>query len=490
MLKENRSFDKQVRNLTFRGLVTCELFVRKDFSSINGSLKKISDELHSRSYSLKINQRECEQFIQKATNSLHSVGWHSSLFLTADRGRPGAFFSENLPDSVSLLSLSIHNVLPSIMAVVAFCKFKTRLSEQLKHILLHDYKEERIKVGNQDQEAYSIISPDQIKREKVQQGIFQVRKSVEEFISRYFHGIFLSSDCCTEVPVCPSIELFSLREFPLENGQTITAWVEKRNNWIFLDTLGCLPYEIHKEAGYLLMLPEWKYHGLTLKILGSMKYFASDNYKNQGFPEAETAFFYGHDHLLKELITWVSLIRLIDLKRRGIVTLREESRKELSSVLKIKNLSKLTRLFSKEIMEKYVSFTEKRLWFQRFQSELKEELGSIANALVFSQKFVKIYSHAQNKDQQYFWFDDLSVWLKNSATSLWNEMEFLKEEFNTRLSVVRIQSNNVYSSATKRWNVTLIMLTLVLLFLTVLTNWNILTSWGKRIWEFIEPYFS
>lgn len=138
---KNHFPEGQLQNLIFGAVVTSELFSFGNYMDLMEAIEGLFDELQGRHPLLEVRKFECQQFIEKATSSLRAGGYHELPFmLTSNRSRrPGCIFFEPLPDTISLLSLSLVSVLPSLMAVVSFSEFSTGVSDQLREILHHRY---------------------------------------------------------------------------------------------------------------------------------------------------------------------------------------------------------------------------------------------------------------------------------------------------------------------------------------------------------------
>jgi len=474
-------------NVKYHNLILSELFANKDYPQLKRGLDKLFSEYIQKRDRYRMIVRKYEEFIQ---NSSRVLWGGKSLFITiilSEKHREkiqatGPFM--NLPHFIYSIELWLLNLLPSIIALIAFCELEPEVSKKLNQILKVKYEEEKVYIESR-KGGYLPPAPEQIKRGKVKEVLFSARKSVENYLYQYFpQGVFLSEKHNFKELKCPAIELFSVDEISLNNDRVVSEWIDNNDNFI-IRIMGCLPMA-YKHGGYLLFPILLEDKDPTLRIIGSMKYFSS-LYKQEGFYSPEIALSYRHRQPLMNNCAWFSLTEFIKQKIDHFIDFREDINFNTPKITSYKKSLKNINNFSKTLIQQYDTFNNKQLEFNRFSTELTREMEKSEKSLFFC-SFTRVKVSENNKTEKGDFYNEIIIQRCSSLIeSLRTEIELLKDKFQTTLQIANMQANYLFSIAQKKWNYTIIFLTVIITLLTVfLVPWNELYALGKVIWALVK----
>ena len=474
-------------NIKYLNLILSELFANEDYPQLKEGLDKLfGDYIQKRDRSRMIIRRY-EDFIQNAAQILWGGGDLCITIILSEEHRgkiqaTGPFM--RLPSSIYSIELWLLNLLPSFVALVAFCELEPEVSKKINQILKVKYEEEEVYIESKKQGRLP-PAPEQIKREKFREVLSRARKSVENYLYPYFpQGVFLSGKYDSKELKCPAIELFSVDEIPLNNDRVVSEWIDNNTDFI-TNIMGCTP-TAYKHEGYLLFPVLFEDKDLTLRIIGSIKYFSS-TYKEEGFYSPEIALSLRHSRLLRNDCTWFSLRKFINQKIDHFVDLREHANFNVPPITSCKKSLKNINNFSKTLVQQYNIFNNKRLEFNRFSTELAREIEKSEKSLFFC-SFTRVKVSENNKTEKGGFYNEIIIQRCSSLIeSLRTEIELLKDKFQTTLQIANMQANYLFSIAQKKWNYTIIFLTVIITLLTVfLVPWNELYALGKVIWALVK----
>ena len=108
---------------------------------------------------------------------------------------------------------------------------------------------------------------------------------------------------------------------------------------------------------------------------------------------------------------------------------------------------------------------------------------------MFFCSFTRVKVSENNKTEKGDFYNEIIIQRCSSLIeSLRTEIELLKDKFQTTLQIANMQANYLFSIAQKKWNYTIIFLTVIITLLTVsLVPWNELYALvGKVIWTLVK----
>ena len=241
MPNNNKIIDEP--SIKYHNLILSELFANEDYPQLKGGLDKLFSEYIQKRDRSRMIVRKYEDFIQNSSQLLWGDRYLRITIILSEKHRrkilaTGPFM--NLPPFIYSIELWLLNLLPSLVALIAFCELESEVSKKLNQILKVKYEEEEVYIESR-KGGHLPPAPEQIKREKVKEVLFDVRKSVENYLYQYFpQGVFLSGKHDSEELKCPAIELFSVDEIPLNNDRVASEWIDNNTEFI-IGVMGCAP---------------------------------------------------------------------------------------------------------------------------------------------------------------------------------------------------------------------------------------------------------
>lgn len=236
--RETRPPDGQ--RLVLHSLRFVEVIKLEDYDKLEEGLDRLYAEASDRWQGFEIykQQENYRNFIANSKRAFLSGGWAnlqgfvSAAFAESHKSSIIPLAIRELPQSITSLSLSMRQIIPSTIAVVILVRYGEAISDSLNTILT-EYYTERIEKHEHHE---SHVLPGKVKTEKVQEFLAGLQNAAEFFVSQYFTGVFLSAETKDILYKCPSIKLYSLQNIPFTPVESLVSWISDHRH--FIDVLG------------------------------------------------------------------------------------------------------------------------------------------------------------------------------------------------------------------------------------------------------------
>jgi len=232
--KEFQNTSKRPRDndLALHSFYIYEIFFTETFSTLERGLDKIYQVRSS--LVPKKNITDYKEFINKTAPSLTSTGAYINLPILLNTGknyfRPYGVPLNNLPEGIKHIQLQLYKTFPSFIILSAQIILEERINSDLNKYI-NGYFEGKIVLKSLRYKKFGYLSSfSEIEKTKaIKNFITEQKTNVENSISKYFKGLFLSAG-----QKCPSIEIYTISK--LDISDDLIHWrTSDRNFWRILN---------------------------------------------------------------------------------------------------------------------------------------------------------------------------------------------------------------------------------------------------------------